>query len=119
MKKLFIIFLAIFMVVIIAACFIKEEIFITSQTSPDGNYVVSLYQVGSPQWPFGSVDARLVLENANGKKVDKVKFSLANDGAGVFEGNIEKITWKKNQVEIIMGEADTTNQFTYVLMYTD
>lgn len=97
--------------------FIKQEI--CRESSPDNAFVLILYQVGSPQWSFGSVEAKLVLENANGKKVDEVTFSLANDGAGVFEGNIEKITWLENQVEIIMGECDTTEQFTYVLSCTE
>ena len=62
----------------------KGEILITSQNSPDNNYTVLLYQVGSPQWSFGSVGAKLVLENSDGKVVDKEEFSLANDGAGFF-----------------------------------
>lgn len=119
MKKLAIIFLSLFMVITLSSCFFEEEFFITSQKSTDSDYIVSLYQVGSPQWSFGSVEAKLVLENANGKKVDEVKFSLANDGAGVFEGNIEKITWLENQVEIKIGEADTAQQYTYVLEYSE
>jgi len=49
--------------------------------------------------------------------VDEEKFSLANDGAGIFEGNIKGITWLENQVEIIMGEYDTIQQYTYILSY--
>ena len=119
MKKLFIIFLAVFMIFAFSACSFEEEILITSQNSPDNNYTVYLYQVGSPQWSFGSVGAKLVLENSNGKTIDEEEFSLANDGAGVFEGNIKEITWLDNQVEIIMGESDTTNQFTYILSFTE
>lgn len=97
--------------------FMKREIY--QENSPGGNYTVLLYQVGSPQWSFGSVKAKLILENANGRKIDEETFTLANDGAGVFEHNVEKITWKENQVEIIMSEADTTKQFTYILNYTE
>lgn len=119
MKKLFFLFLAVFMIFVsLAGCF-EEEILIVSHNSPDGNYVVYLYQVGSPQWSFGSVNAKLVLKDNNGKKIDEKEFALSNDGAGVFESNIKEITWLENQVEIIMGESDTTNQFTYILSFTE
>ena len=119
MKKLLIIFLAVFMNFAFSACSFEEEILITSQNSPDSSYTVYLYQVGSPQWSFGSVNAKLVLGNLNGRTVDEEEFTLSNDGAGVFEGNIKEITWLDNQVEIIMGESDTTKQFTYILSYTE
>ena len=120
MKKLFFTILMLTMLCFFAGCSVaEEEILITSQNSPDENYTVLLYQVGSPEWSFGSVGAKLVLENKNGKIVDEVKFALANDGAGVFENNIKSITWMENQVEIIMGESDTTRQFTYVLKYNE
>jgi hypothetical protein len=122
MKRIATIFLVIVMMMSFSACFFVEEIeeviLITSEDSPDGNYTVSLYQLGSPQWSFGSVDAKLVLTDREGAVIDQVKFGLANDGAGVGAGNIEKITWLDNQVEIIMGESDTTRKFTFVLSYS-
>ena len=119
MKKLLIIFLAVFMIFAFSACSFEEQILISSQNSPDSSYTVYLYQVGSPQWSFGSVNAKLVLKNSNGKTVDEEEFALSNDGAGVFEGNIKEITWLDNQVEIIMGESDTTNLFTYILSFKE
>lgn len=122
MKRIATIFLVIVMMMSFSACFFVEEIeeviLITSEDSPDGNYTVSLYQLGSPQWSFGSVDAKLVLTDREDAVIDQVKFGLANDGAGVGAGNIEKITWLDNQVEIIMGETDTTRKFTFVLSYS-
>lgn len=109
--------LAFVLILIYEDQFKKREIH--QESSLDGNYTVSLYQVGSPQWPFGSVKAKLILNDTNGKKIDEEKFGLANDGVGVFVGNIKKITWMEGQVEIIMGECDTTNQFTYILSYTE
>ena len=93
-----------------------EEILITSQNSPDGDYSVCLYQVGSPQWSFGSVGAKLVLKNSNGKILDEKEFSLANDGAGVYEGNLKSITWLENEVEVLM-DADEWPEEYYVLNY--
>lgn len=116
MKKLLIIFLAVFMIFAFSACSFEEEILITSQNSPDGNYSVYLYQVGSPQWSFGSVGAKLVLKNSNDKVLDEKEFSLANDGAGVYEGNLKSITWMENKVEILM-DADEWPEEYYVLNY--
>ena len=124
-KRILIAFIVIILVSIISfvAIFIYEDQFkkreIYQENSPNGNYTIVLYQLGSPQWSFGSVKAKLVLEDANGKKIDEEDFGLANDGAGVFEGNVKEITWMENQVKIIMGESDTTKQFTYILSYTE
>ena len=124
-KRILIAFIVIILVSIISfvVIFIYEDQFkkreIYQENSPDGNYTIVLYQVGSPQWSFGSVKAKLVLEDANGKKIDEEDFGLANDGAGVFEGNVKEITWMENQVKIIMGESDTTKQFTYILSCTE
>ena len=93
-----------------------EEILITSHNSPDGNFTIYLYQVGSPQWSFGSVGAKLVLKNSNGKILDEKEFSLANDGAGVYEGNLKSITWLENEVEVLM-DADEWPEEYYVLNY--
>ena len=119
MKKVMSVILSVFMICSFSACCFEEIILITSQNSPDNDYTVYLYQVGSPQWSFGSVNAKLVLRNSNGKTVDEEEFALSNDGAGVFEGNVKEITWSDHQVEIIMGESDTTNQFTYILSFTE
>ncbi len=114
---LFLVFVV--MVCVFAECAIEEEIFVTSHTDPTGEYTVSLFQVGSPEWSFGPVKAKLVLKDKNGKKLDEAKFSLMNDGTGVYEGNIEKIVWKTDCVEVTMDESDTTKLYTYTLKYND
>ena len=119
MKKVIAVVLSTFIICAFSACSSeedKEEILITSQNSPDGNYSVYLYQVGSPQWSFGSVGAKLVLKNSNGKILDEKEFSLANDGAGVHEGNLKSITWLENEVEVLM-DADEWPEEYYVLNY--
>lgn len=124
MKKTIAVILSFFIICTFSACSSehvnhnKGEILITSQKSPDGNYSVCLYQVGSPQWSFGSVGAKLVLKKSNGEIVDEKSFSLANDGAGVYEGNLKSITWLENEVEILM-DADEWPEEYYVLNYGD
>ena len=118
MKKLFVVMLAFAIVCAFAGCSIAEkEILITAQNSPDGNYKVLLYQVGEPTWSFGSVSAKLVLENSDGKKIEEACFELANDGGGVSSGNIIAINWVDTQVAVQMKESDTTKQYTYMLQY--
>lgn len=124
MKKLLCIFLTAVVVFSLSACSVffvekDQEELITSHESPDGNYAVCLYQVGEPRWSFGSVDAKLVLKDAGGKELDEESFDLSNDGAGVHKGNIIKITWLEDRVEVLMGESDTTKQYTYVLNYSE
>ena len=120
-KKAITIMIALCMIFTFSACSSeedKEEILITSQNSPDGNYSVYLYQVGSPQWSFGSVGAKLVLKKSNGEIVDEKAFSLANDGAGVYEGNLKSITWLENEVKILM-DADEAPEEYYILNYSE
>ena len=95
---------------------LKTE-FITSQSSPDNLYSVSLYQVGDPEWPFGDVKAKLVLSDSESNVIDAVDFELANDGGDVKAGNIIEIVWLENHVEIRMREFDTIMEYTYILEY--
>ena len=116
-------FLAVLAVIacLFMGCSHIEEIFMTkkntSQSSPSGGYSLSLYQVGDPEWPFGSVKAKLVLYDTESKIVDETQFELNNDGGGVTSGNIVEVVWLEDHVEIHMKEFDTVNQFTYVLNY--
>jgi hypothetical protein len=71
--------------------------------------------VGSPQG-FGSAGAKLVLKKSNGEIVDEKQFSLANDGAGVYEENLKSITWLENEVKILM-DADEWPEEYYILNY--
>ena len=71
MKKLLVMILAATILSLFVGCAVaEEEIPITFQTSPDGNYKVTLYQVGEPTWSFGSVSAKLILEEAGGIVTD-------------------------------------------------
>ncbi len=119
MKKVITVLLAIFVICAFSACSTgqnNEEVVITSESSPDSKYTVYLYQVGSPQWSFGSVRAKLVLKNSNEKILDEVNFSLGNDGAGVYAQNLVTITWMENEVGILM-DADEEPEEYYVLNY--
>lgn len=117
MKKVSTVLALVLLACILTGCLFESIKMITYQHSPDENYTVYLYQVGSPQWSFGGVTAKLVLKNANGKKLDEKTFELANDGGGVTKGNILEVVWSENSVEVQMREFDTTRQFSYTLNY--
>ncbi len=117
MKKLFITILVVTIFLSLGGCSKETEILITSQISPNREYKVLLYQVGEPTWSFGSVTAKLVLEDTEGNVQDEEQFELNNDGSGVGDGNIVAITWEDTQVAVQMKESDTTKQYTYYLVY--
>ncbi len=117
MKKLFLISFLVITFSLFAGCSAEKDILIVSHGSPDGIYTVSLYQTGEPQWSFGNVKAKLILENSDGQKTDEESFELANDGGNVTADNITGIIWSETYVEIQVNEFDTTRQYTYILNY--
>ena len=120
MKRITAAFLVLCMIFAMSACSLLESYdvrFVASQTSPDGQYTVTLYQVGNPKWSFGSVKAKLVLTDANGNQIAEENFSLNNDGTDVYAENMEEIHWQSNQVSIVVGESDTAKKYTYVFRY--
>lgn len=117
MKKLLLISIFIITFLLFAGCSAEKDVLITSQSSSDGNYTVSLYQTGEPQWSFGNVKARLILENSDGQVLDEESFELANDGGNVTAQNITEVIWSESFVEVRMKEFDTIRQYTYILNY--
>lgn len=119
MKKVIAMIVVAFMIFTFSGCSSEEnnqETLITSQTSPDGKYTVSLYQVGDSQWSFGPVKAKLVLTDADGNKIDEENFSLQNDGAGVHTRNLVEITWNANNVQVLMSPDENPQKY-YFLQY--
>ena len=117
MKKAIIALILLLTVCVLFGCLFERVTLITTQSHPDNGYSISLYQIGSPQWSFGGVTAKLVLKNPKGKTVEQKTFELANDGAGVFKSNLNAVTWLSDRVEIKISEADTSNIYTYTFYY--
>lgn len=118
MKKTLISLVLVFTIILFAGCSKtdKEDLIISYDNSVNG-YTVSLYQVGEPQGAFGSVNAKLVLKDADDNIIDETAFELANDGADVLITNITAVNWYDDRVEIGLKELDTSNELTYVLNY--
>ncbi len=81
--------------------------------SIDSSYTLNVYQIGEPDWPFGSVQGRFVLKKGNNTLSD-VKFTQHNDGGGIYIEN-ENVRWKSDCVEILVnGEGQ---EILYTLKY--
>ncbi|MBQ8550082.1 MAG: hypothetical protein IJ426_01945 [Clostridia bacterium] len=95
----------------------EEDKLISKYQSPDGEYTLYFYQVGDPQWSFGSVGAKLLLKNSDGKTVDEEEFSLQNDGGNADISNVSAISWSYSSVKVNFIEFDTTNILEFTLDY--
>ena len=97
--------------VIYEELFRKEEVY--RQSSPDGEYVFVLSQVGSPGWPFGPVKAQIEVRSFKGKRMDRESIVVHTDGGQLSQYNIETIRWHDTFLEVVCcGEDGAT---AYVL----
>lgn len=81
-----------------------------------GEYTAELLAVGSPDWPFGKQDGRIVLKK-NGFSVCQSDFTLHNDGKMMDEYNWD-VKWEEDKAVItIRGEEQKDEVFR--LYYDD
>lgn len=82
---------------------------VDTSVSSDGEYSLTMQAVGEPLF-FGPADGQFILKKGE-KRISKVKFSLRDDGGNISQDTWQ-VTWKKNQVEIIIyGEEQNDEQF--------
>ena len=82
---------------------------VDTSVSSDGEYSLTMQAVGEPLF-FGPADGHFILKKGE-KRISKVKFSLRDDGGNISQDTWQ-VTWKKNQVEIIIyGEEKNDEQF--------
>lgn len=94
---------------------ITEKIPHTVDIQQHISYKIKLQSVGSPVWPFGTQDGRIVFSNEK-KVIEKKEFTLRNDGKGMDKSNW-KVFWNEDNVTvIIMGEEKEDE--TYVFYYS-
>jgi len=72
--------------------------------SPDGEWELTIFQVGDPAWPFGPTDCRFDLR-VGGKRVIKYPFSIHNDGVSASENNFS-VTWQKDNVQVLVSAEE-------------
>ena len=82
---------------------------VDTSLSSGGEYSLTMQAVGEPLF-FGPADGQFILKKGE-KRISKVKFSLRDDGGNISQ-DTGQVTWKKNQVEIIIcGEEQNDEQF--------
>ncbi len=96
-------------VVVAAGCVFWNMIFLadrmprTVDSAENGEYTVILQALGSPGWPFGPQDGRVVLKK-DGKTICRKNFTLHNDGKNMGAWNWE-VEWESGRVLVtISGE---------------
>ena len=91
---------------------------ITSYVSPDGEYSLVFEQVGDPDWPFGSTEIRLTLENRDGEVVERVSDYLHDDGANAHEHNVASVRWGDDGVTVVLRASEMEDK-EVVIGYND
>ena len=82
---------------------------VDTSLSSGGEYSLTMQAVGEPFF-FGPADGQFILKKGE-KRISKVKFSLRDDGGNISQDTWH-VTWKKNQVELIIcGEEQNDEQF--------
>ena len=89
-----------------------EKMPVFAQKSSWQNYELIIYQVGEPDFPFGSTHCRYELYSVR-KLVNELNFNVSNDGQIVDDGNFE-VKWEPNAV-VIKVTAEEQQDFYYRL----
>ncbi len=71
----------------------KKEL-IKSSVSDDKIHTLTVYEIGEPEFPFGSANCRFVLKE-NRKTISSLDFEICNDGGWALPENVD-IQWQKD-----------------------
>ncbi len=106
LKEIGILFGVVILILSIGMMFLMYELNykkVEISQSTEGDYTISMYQIGEPAWPFGPVHGKFVLRK-DGRKLNTYSFLVSNDGGGLTSGNAI-FKWTDNCVEIrVSGE---------------
>ena len=86
---------------------------ITSAVSPDGNYSVTVIEIGSPAF-YSPNDCRAVLYE-KGSKVSTVDFEVANDGGNIYPSNFS-VEWEKERA-VVTADGSEQSPESHSLYY--
>lgn len=121
MKKFLKIFLVVFLIVIIiagigTAKFVYETDYkkteIKSSCSDDNSYKLTVYEIGEPDFPFGSAHCRFILLNGK-KEISSTDFEIYNDGGAALESNFD-ISWNSDGAEITVNGEEQKDRIYYI-----
>lgn len=114
MKKVMIFFVVLFLMVYglfkYQVSYKKTEI---SEYSHD-HYVLTIYMIGEPEWPFGRTHCSLVLKKEN-HKVIEYKFNVRNDGCSVSKNNFD-VKWYEEYC-LLLSNGEEQPEIEYKIDY--
>ena len=93
--------------------FAKKEVY--RKSSPNGEYVFVLHQVGQPGFPFGPVKAQISVQDPKGKTIDKESIWVHTDGGQLDELYIKALRWRPDMLEVVCIGED--GRSSYVLEF--
>ncbi len=83
---------------------------IAEYKSPDRQYTLVFYQLGSPDWPFGETDVRFKLKDARGRKLNSVDTTIQDDGSSATEYNVKRVVWLEDRVEVTLQASEMNDK---------
>ncbi len=90
-----------------------EEVF--QVPSPNGDYVLHFYQIGSPGFPLGPVTVLAAVTDSRGYVSDATVFRLQTDGASLSIHNFSDAQWSKDSVTFLLLEEGPLTERTLQL----
>ena len=119
MKKSLKIFLIIFLIcaiifgVNIAGFIYKTDYKKTEiKSNSHDKYSLTVYEIGEPDFPFGSAHCRFVLRRDK-EKISSTDFEVCNDGGAALESNFD-ISWNSDGAEIIVNAEEQEDCIYYI-----
>lgn len=84
------------------------------ETSPDGNYLLIIQELGTPDWPFGADHLKISLYEQNAEPRYRVSFQadISNDGCTASY----EIEWLEDSVQIALIGSEQPTAY-YVLPF--
>ena len=114
-----VIFSILISVVLFVSLFTYEDQFskrkVYRESSPNGEFVFILYQVGQLGWSFGPVKAQIRVLNVKGKTIDKEAIVIHTDGGQLNEFYIDEVCWSDNTIEVVCSGEDGTASYVLEL----
>lgn len=84
-----------------------ERKLIETYISDNGEYQLDVYEIGEPDWPFGSTHCGFVLSHCN-SVISRMKFTIYNDGGWAHSSNF-LVSWHDDKVSIIVSGEEQSD----------
>ena len=114
-KPIFILFCVLLLTVSSAACLhVRKPHPVTVFVSDDGSKIITVYQLGDPDFPYGNTLCRLIL-SVNEQTYGSFDIAVRNDGVSVRADNF-RVSWEGSYASVTVSgdeQEDETIRFGY------